>query len=400
MNRFRVIGAGFSGLVAAYELVRRGHEVTVYEKQAEVGGLIHTLKNQGALVETAANGVLNSVAFEQLCGDLDIQLVATQKQSKKRFIFRNKKPRRWPLGIKSTMKLLWGFSKVKKPNPNETIADWGRRNFDQEAVDYLLSPALQGIYAGNVEQMSASLILNRFFLRVRKLQPSRRGLVSPQDGMGQLMRALRDWLIKHGAEFHLSHSISAEDVTKENLSRTLIATNAADAAELLKSAYPRESEIIKKIEMLPLVRATLFFKEERKLKGFGCLFPKDEKFNSLGALFDDSIFDRSNSGTVESWILGGAMDRSIHQLSDAQILQKIAEDRNRLLKTYDQPYHAVITRWPTALPHYTTQLEDYMNELSPMVHSHLLGNYLGRIGLSQILEQTQKQVDSFLEQQA
>jgi len=34
-----IIGAGFAGLTAAYELTKRGHEVTLYEKDAVVGGL-------------------------------------------------------------------------------------------------------------------------------------------------------------------------------------------------------------------------------------------------------------------------------------------------------------------------------------------------------------------------
>lgn len=399
MTKFRVIGAGFSGLIAAYELVRRGHDVIIYEKQNKVGGLINTLKTSEGFVETAANGVLNTPAFEQLCRELNVPLVGTQKQSKKRFIFRDGKPQRWPLSFKSSAKLLWGFSKIKKPEDHETIADWGKRNFDQEAVDFLLSPALQGIYSGESERMSASLILNRFFVKQKKQRPSIRGLVSPIDGMGQLMEALRAELVRCGVGFHFNHDFSASDLARENLSRTFIATNASAAGDLLKVAYPLDSEILKKIEMLPLVRATLFFENRRKLKGFGCLFPKKEKFNSLGVLFDDSIFNRSNNKTMESWILGGALDRSIHQLSDDQILQKIAEDRSRLVKTYERPYHHVITRWPVALPHYTVQLEDDLNQLSSDVKNHLLGNYLGKIGLSQMLEQTQKQVQVFLERQ-
>lgn len=39
-----VVGAGIAGLVAAYELNRAGHEVTVIEAQQRVGGRIHTLR--------------------------------------------------------------------------------------------------------------------------------------------------------------------------------------------------------------------------------------------------------------------------------------------------------------------------------------------------------------------
>ncbi|WP_155347256.1 FAD-dependent oxidoreductase, partial [Acrocarpospora pleiomorpha] len=43
-KRVLVIGAGMAGLVAAYELIGRGHEVTVLEAQHRVGGRVHTLR--------------------------------------------------------------------------------------------------------------------------------------------------------------------------------------------------------------------------------------------------------------------------------------------------------------------------------------------------------------------
>ncbi len=39
MSKIAIIGAGFGGMAAAYDLRRAGHEVTVYEAAAEVGGL-------------------------------------------------------------------------------------------------------------------------------------------------------------------------------------------------------------------------------------------------------------------------------------------------------------------------------------------------------------------------
>src|SRR3990170_1913285 len=43
-KRVVVIGAGLAGLVAAYELIRQGHEVVVIEAQNRVGGRVHTLR--------------------------------------------------------------------------------------------------------------------------------------------------------------------------------------------------------------------------------------------------------------------------------------------------------------------------------------------------------------------
>ena len=55
MTPAHVIGAGISGLAAAWHLADRGCEVTVFDRAPAPGGLIHTHHTPHGLVETAAN---------------------------------------------------------------------------------------------------------------------------------------------------------------------------------------------------------------------------------------------------------------------------------------------------------------------------------------------------------
>jgi protoporphyrinogen oxidase len=46
-----------------------------------------------------------------------------------------------------------------------------------------------------------------------------------------------------------------------------------------------------------------------------------------------------------------------------------------------------LTRWPSALPHYTIELERILTTLPAAPQNvALVGNYLGRVGLAKILE--------------
>ena len=53
MNRKRVaiIGAGIGGLMAGYELTKKGYKVTVFEKEKEIGGLLSDFEIAGKSLE-------------------------------------------------------------------------------------------------------------------------------------------------------------------------------------------------------------------------------------------------------------------------------------------------------------------------------------------------------------
>ena len=59
-RKVAVIGAGITGLTAAYELLCKGVECTVYESSDHVGGAIRTVKENGFLVECGPNSILDT----------------------------------------------------------------------------------------------------------------------------------------------------------------------------------------------------------------------------------------------------------------------------------------------------------------------------------------------------
>ncbi|MCX6924788.1 MAG: FAD-dependent oxidoreductase, partial [Verrucomicrobia bacterium] len=51
MKSVAIIGAGITGLTAAFYLKRRGLPVTVYEASDRVGGAIQSIRTEGYLAE-------------------------------------------------------------------------------------------------------------------------------------------------------------------------------------------------------------------------------------------------------------------------------------------------------------------------------------------------------------
>lgn len=386
----KVVGAGFSGLVTAYYLVKEGFKVQVVERNSRTGGLIQTIQTEHGPVETAANGIRNSAKLETMCADIGVPLLATRREARARYIFRGQ-PKRFPLSGTEVMKLGFRFAASAtglRPKAFETIVDWGRRVVGAGGTDFFLAPALSGIYAGDPERLSASLVFGQAVLpaalqTTRPLKPKLHGTVAPPHGMQQLIDGLGEYLTRAGVEFVFDH-----DVQVEPGEPTIVCTSARAAAQCLAGVAPELSESLRQIEMMPVVTATCQYKPAAaRLQGFGCLFPRSEGFRARGVLFNEFIFAGRGPAHSETWIFGGALDRSIARVSDQELMKLIESDRQKLYGAVDEAIGIHITNWPDALPHYSIELERILTQLAPPpANVALVGNYLGRIGLAKMIE--------------
>ena len=393
----RVVGAGFSGLVTAYALQKRGLPVELYEAESKPGGLIQTLATPHGLVETAANAVLNSAAFEDLARDMGVTLVPAKRTSRKRYILREGIARRWPLSFGETLRTVWSFITAgfsaggRKPRAGENIESWGQRVFGESFTRHVLTVALQGIYVGDVPRMSASLIVGRFFgPKKREPRPQVRGSVAPVLGMGELILKLRNGLIARGVIYRSSTQVNSKQVKswKDEGSDVVLAIPPQAAASASVDVAPQLSHSLKKVPMKSVVTVTVFFAPDAvRLEGFGCLFPRGEGYEVLGILFNSFIFDKRSSGHSETWIF------SLADRKDEEWIRLIRAERKKFYGADDAPLDFKVTRWPQGLPEYNLELERLVPVLKEQARQKglwLSGNYLGSLGLARILVQAEE----------
>ena len=120
MQTITVVGAGFSGLTTAYFLTKQGHQVRIVERTDRAGGLIKTIRTPHGLVETAANGLLNSTRLEAMCADLEVPLMPTRKEGRRRFIFRGK-PKQVPLTLSDIGRMALRFGVSARTPASATV---------------------------------------------------------------------------------------------------------------------------------------------------------------------------------------------------------------------------------------------------------------------------------------
>src|SRR6267142_7121374 len=99
MKSVAIIGAGITGLTAAFYLKRKGVLVTVYEGSDRVGGVIQSLRRDGYLAEFGPNTILEtSPKIGQLVRDAGLQSRRQDPDPKAeaRYVVRYKRPIEMP----------------------------------------------------------------------------------------------------------------------------------------------------------------------------------------------------------------------------------------------------------------------------------------------------------------
>jgi oxygen-dependent protoporphyrinogen oxidase len=259
----------------------------------------------------------------------------------------------------------------------ETMEAWGRRVIGAAATRWLLEPAMQGIYASPPAALSARAIFDGRRRGSRKL-------VAPEGGMGQFTTRLYERLRDRGVRFEFNTAGAIEPGMP-----TLVCTPAPVAGRLISTHAPQAAGAITPIRLAPLATATMFFEPHpADLRGFGILFPSGAGINALGVLHNADIFCGRSVWRSETWIVGDR-EPAMTAWPDERLVQALAGDRRRLTGRGATPLSVHITRWPEAIPIYDRAIlgvAPAIQSLPPWLA--LAGNYLGRIGVAALLEQS------------
>jgi oxygen-dependent protoporphyrinogen oxidase len=338
--------------------------------------LIQTERAAHGLVEGAARAFTESERVEALFKAIGVEPVATLPASRRRFIFRDGCPRRWPLSAGETVMTVaraasaW-VRRDMRPRRDETVAVWGRRVAGPAATSWVLAPALQGIYATTPEELSAEAIFGG------GRRPGGGGkLLAPRGGMSELIDRLHDRLREKGVTFTLGTRVDRIDAG----ALTVICTDAPAAARLLGPHAPALAAAVGRIRMVSLAAATAFFEPHPSdWRGLGVLFPRSSGVTALGVLCNTDMFPDRGALRSETWIYGGSATEALGD--------QLAKDRTRVTGRMVAPMSLHITPHPDALPLYNTAVVHAQSALAALPRTiAIAGNYLGRLGVSKLVD--------------
>ena len=169
MKSVAIIGAGITGLTAAFYLKRKGVPVTVYEAGGRAGGVIQSSRQNGFLAESGPNTILEtSPKISELIRDLNLETrrIYPNPAAKNRYVVRDKKPMAMPSSQAEflTTKLFSARAKFalarepfvppRRDGVEESVAEFVLRRLNQEFLDRAVDPLVAGIYAGDPNKLS------------------------------------------------------------------------------------------------------------------------------------------------------------------------------------------------------------------------------------------------------
>jgi oxygen-dependent protoporphyrinogen oxidase len=435
-----VIGAGISGLVAAYRMKRAGRDVLLLESSDRPGGVIRTRKVDGFLLEQGPNSVRMTDELEALASDLGIEReIVTGDPRAPRYVFRDGRLVPAPMGPASlvTTPLLSARAKLRllaepfvgRPPgiAEQSIEQFFSRRLGREIHDVLISAFVSGIYAGDTTKLSAEAVFPKLVemerehgglargavaaLRARRREvaaaapepkPRRRSMtiMSFASGLARLPERLGEAL---GESLALNASVEAVERVADRFGvltaagerfearELVVATPARAAADLLGALAPSAAELLDAIEYSPLASVTLAYERDEvahECTGFGFLAPRTSGLRTLGGIFPSSLFP---GRAPEGWhsftcFVGGATDPSAVELDDEELVGLVAADLGRAVGARGEPKVLSVTRWAHAIPQYTighTARVAAIERDAAAAGVRLLGNYLHGVSVGE-----------------
>ena len=368
-----IVGGGITGLTLADELRRKDAECVVLEASDRPGGVIHSARVDGRVLEWGPQRTRLTQAMGEMIARLGLEKeTLTASASLRLFVYRDGRLHPVPfspgaflrsdvVGWPAKLRLL-AEPFTSGADPEESVADYFGRKVGREIYETLIAPLYGGLYASDPADMVVGLslghVLREFGVRRSLLLPllRRGGTIRPpaplsfREGMQTLPDALARSL---GPLLRLSapvRSLTARgsgwrlemDGETIDAEHVVLTVPAPAAAVLLERPAPDAAAALRRLHYNPL--GVVHLDADTPLVGLGFQVAFTETLALRGVTYNDALFGRHNVYTA---YLGGARRPEVVELADDD-LAALAIEEFRRCTGYDAAPLAVAREWMPA----------------------------------------------------
>lgn len=406
-----ILGAGISGLVAAYELLKNGSpfEVVIIEQKARAGGWMETDHASGFFFENGPRTFLasRSPALQALCTALGIKFIASDPQGHGRWLWMEGKLHKTPIWSWDFLKALVTEWRVPTKSEDETVWEFATRRFNSTVASHVFDPMCLGIHAGDMKQLSIQACFpllkeweTKYGSVTRGLLNRKRSkgpyLIGFKEGVSSLVARLQEEIERLGGRFFFQENIQVIEMSEAGV--TVQTDKASFEGEACISALPCQvlgKLLVSELLEIPLAGATVvnlgYDQKVLKHAGFGYIVSSQENSDVLGVMFNSNAFPQQNHLEEET--------RLTVMLRGANFTEKEAVERSlqalkRHLGIEVTPKVAKVVVAKDAFPQMGVGYQAWIKEVEAKLRErfprlHLVGNYLSGVGVNDCIARAQ-----------
>lgn len=222
--RIGIAGCGITGLTAAYELSKWGHQVELFEAEASLGGIAEALELDGFLLEKYYHHFFKSdVYIISLLKELGLYGRLIWPESSMGYFSDGKA---YGFGTPASLlkfrplpfpdKFRFGMSMLKlmgtkdwRPLENVTAREWLVRNAGEKAFEKVWKPLLVTKFGGQYDKVSMAWLWGKIKLRGTSREKGKEVLGYIDGSTGLLFERLEERLRANGARMYLKCRVEA-----------------------------------------------------------------------------------------------------------------------------------------------------------------------------------------------
>ena len=346
--RIGIVGAGITGLTAAWRLSQKGHQVTVYEKKKYAGGLAAGFKEKGwdwSLEHFFHHLFTSDQAAKNLIKELGLFDKLLYIQAKTSIFKRGKisqfdspatlltfpyLPFLEKTRMGATIAYLKGASNWQ-PLEKTTASSWLSKTMGENAYRLLWQPLLQGKFAKSSDQISMAW----FWARIKK-RSSQLGHI--EGGFQILINKLAEEIKKHDGKILLRHEIQHFDDLddRSKFDRIIFTTPSSTFLKITPALSQEYKEKLQKLKMLGALNLILVLKEKFLTDGTYWLNISEPGFPFVAVVEHTNFVNPTYYGGNHLVYVGGyyPQNHPYFKMTKKQILNKFLPCLQKINPTY------------------------------------------------------------------
>lgn len=386
-GRVVVVGGGIAGLTVAYRLLRRGIDPLVLEASDRPGGKLRSIEVDGLRVEVGPDAFVARKPWAvDLCGELGVPTVAPGASGSYLWTQRGLEPfpRDAPFGIPGDIAevLRWpGVSsrgrrraardlliRTRRDGVEETLGGLLRRRLGDEATERAVAPLLAGLYAGDVDRLSARATFPELVAwesaqgsLIRGSQAARRATDRAAAGpmfrrpLGGIERLTDTLVATLGDRVRTDAAVASLDELADP-DAIVLATPAFESGRLVHERAPHAAAELAAIPYVSTAVVAMVYPQGSQASlpdGTGFVVPRGmAPMTACTWLSSKWPDDGWGTRAVLRCYVGAAGEEDVVDAPDADLIDACARHVAAVVPLPDRPELAAVHRWPRAMPQF------------------------------------------------